>query len=129
MTKYAIVQNSTVLNKYMFFLLYCRVKKINNEKTWLISERGNDARDNSYWLFKYIRKNHPEIDIRYIIDKKSVDYKKIKELGECIEFGSKDHYIMLISSGVLISTHIMGYTPDMSLFCRLDRLGLAAGKR
>ena len=32
---------------------------------WLIAERGIDARDNAYYLFKYITANHPEINIAY----------------------------------------------------------------
>ena len=27
---------------------------------WLIAERGIDARDNAYYLFKYITANHPK---------------------------------------------------------------------
>ena len=34
---------------------------------WIIAERGNDAGDNGYHLFKYIRKHHPELNIKYII--------------------------------------------------------------
>ena len=48
----------------------------NNEKykdIWLISERGTEAKDNGYWMFKYIRENHPEINVYYLIDK---NYKK-----------------------------------------------------
>ena len=31
---------------------------------------------------KYIRKAHPEQDVVYAINKESVDYEKIKNLGE-----------------------------------------------
>ena len=36
---------------------------------WLFSERGFDARDNAYHLFKWINANHPEIDSYYVISK------------------------------------------------------------
>ena len=29
------------------------------EKSWVISERGRDARDNGYHFYKYLKKNHP----------------------------------------------------------------------
>ena len=38
---------------------------------WLICERGTEARDNGYWMFKYIREKHPEQKIYYIIDSKN----------------------------------------------------------
>jgi len=28
---------------------------------WLFCERGIDAKDNAYWMFKYVKENHPEI--------------------------------------------------------------------
>ena len=32
-----------------------KIYKIFNPDIWLISERENEARDNGYWLFKFIR--------------------------------------------------------------------------
>lgn len=40
----------------------------NYRDVWLISERGYDARDNGYHLFKYINLNHPEVNIYYVIE-------------------------------------------------------------
>ena len=37
---------------------------------WLIGERGSEAKDTGYHLYKYIRENHPEKRIFYIIEKK-----------------------------------------------------------
>ncbi len=109
--------------KYQFFVMYCKFFKIDNGHVWLISERGNDARDNSYHLYKYIKKNHPEICVKYIIDKKSADRKKI-DSEDIVNYCSNLHYILFITSGRLISTHIMGFSPDMSLFWRLNKIGL-----
>ena len=39
---------------------------------WLICEDYNEARDNGYWLFKYIREQQPQQDVVYAINKKSV---------------------------------------------------------
>jgi len=112
------------LIKYTYYYIYSVIFKINNSNTWLISERGNDARDNSYHLYMYIKKNHPEIDIRYVIKKESSDFLKINDTGSIIEYGSKEHYLLFLTAGKLISTHIMGYSPNMSLFWRLDKLKL-----
>lgn len=120
-----------VLIKYIYYMSYCKFRKIESNSLWLISERGNDARDNGYHLFKYIVKKHPEINVKYIIDSSSADFAKVNKLGNVIEFNSKEHYISLMTAERLISTHIMGYTPDMSLFTRLDKLNLLRfkGKR
>lgn len=106
--------------KYIYFLIYCKNKKINNKNIWLISERGIDARDNAYHFYSYIKKHYPNIKIKYVIEKNSVDAKKINN-EDIINYGSKEHYIYFLTAGKLISTHIMGYSPDMSLFWRLDK--------
>ena len=50
-----------------------------NKKYWIICERGYDARDNGYHFYKYMKENHPEQKVYYIIDKNSADYRKVKE--------------------------------------------------
>lgn len=87
---------------------------------WIISERGTDARDNGYHLFRYIRQNHPEINIRYIISRDSPDYEKAASLGETIPYRSFRHMLAFVLSSVKISTHIMGYAADMYFFKLLD---------
>ena len=56
------------------------------KNVWIIAERGTDARDNAYWLFKYIRENENNQKIYYVID-------------------SLKHGIVLFSARVIISTH------------------------
>lgn len=105
---------------YYYYSAFCRIKKIDNSNVWLLSERGTEARDNAYHFYKYLKKEHPEINVKYVISKKSVDAQKIEE-NDIVDYGSKEHYILFKTAGKLISTHIMGYSPDMSLFSRLDK--------
>lgn len=74
---------------------------------WLICERGTEAKDNGYWMFKYVRENHPKINVHYIIDKQyEKDYKKVRDLSNIIEYNSFEHKIAFILSKKVISTHI-----------------------
>ncbi len=75
---------------------------------WLISERPNDARDNGYWLFRYIRKQHPEKKhVYYPINKKCRDYEnKIKPLGNAVQIGSFRHHIYFWAAEKNISAHV-----------------------
>ena len=96
---------------------------------WLIAERGIDARDNAYYLFKYITSNHPEINIAYAITKDSADRERVEKLGRIINHNSFEHYISLVLSKVKISTHIMGYTPYIDFFVKADKKGIIKGKK
>ena len=118
------------LIKYVYYRCYCSIYKIRKSNIWLISERGYEARDNSYHFYRYLKENHPEINVRYVISKNSPDIDKIV-VSDIVYYGSKMHYILFLTSELLISTHIMGYSPDMSLFWRLDKYNLLKiyGKR
>lgn len=89
--------------------------KITKKTLWLICENKDTARDNSYHLFKYIRKNYPSENIYYAIDKTSNDYKKIKAYGNIISFGSLKHWIYYMAADKNISTQKSG-NPSPSLF-------------
>lgn len=45
---------------------------------WLVSERVEDARDNGFWMFKYLKENHPEINSKYVIRRNSADRKRLE---------------------------------------------------
>ena len=57
------------------YALYLKKKR---PDMWLICEDYNEARDNGYWLFKYIREQQPQQDVVYAINKKSVDYNRAR---------------------------------------------------
>lgn len=105
---------------FMFNILLNR-GKLNN--TWLISERGTDARDNGYWFYKYLKVKHPEVHVKYVISKNSVDYNKIDK-EDIVKYRSISHYRYLFKAAVLISAEIMGFTPNERLYYRLNKKGL-----
>ncbi len=78
------------------------------KKTWIISEAPGEARDNGYWLFKHIREKHPEQEVIYLINKKSVDYRKVAEIGQCVEYGSLKHWILYFITRFNISSQKSG---------------------
>jgi CDP-glycerol glycerophosphotransferase (TagB/SpsB family) len=116
-----IMRNIIIGIRELFFLiimfpaarLYGRKKNI-----WIISERGTDARDNGYHMFRYMRTEHPDIDVFFIIDKKSSDRKRIINYGNIIDYRSLKHYFYQYAANVRMSTHIYGFASH-STFYRL----------
>lgn len=95
------------------------ILKLCKRNIWLIAERENDAHDNSYWLFKYIRENHPEKDAYYCISFQCKDYKeRIAPLGNAIPYGSFRHHIYFWAAKKYISAHIGNGFPA-PFMCRL----------
>lgn len=83
---------------------------------WLISERPDEARDNGYWLYEWILKEHPEINVRYVLSNTSPDYEKISRKDLIIEPGTFKHHIHFILAAKAISTHMHGASPGRA-FC------------
>lgn len=81
-------------------------------KIWIITERSDQARDNGYCFFKYLKECHPEQPVYYVIDKKSKDYKKVAAFGSIIQFDSWKHYFYYCMSLVHISAHVGGCNPS-----------------
>jgi len=118
-----------VVLKFFFckFLLIFYRKKFD---FWLISERGYDARDNGYVFFMFLKKEHPEIKVKYVITKDSFDRKRL-ENDDVINYGTFRHYFAYIKCPILISTHVQGFSPFMDLFSQLDKRNIVKinGKR
>lgn len=87
--------------------LFCSRKKI-----WIITERGYDARDNGYHLFKFLKNNHPEINCYYTINKKSSDYKNIQNFKNVISHGSLKHIFLFSCAKAKISSTVNGFAPN-----------------
>lgn len=90
------------------------VYKNKYKKTWLICEEPKEARDNGYWFFRKMCENHPEQHCIYAIDKSSVDYAKVRRLGEVIQYGSLRHWIIYFTCQHNISSQ-KGGKPNAAL--------------
>lgn len=98
-----------------FFILPFARLFLWSKKIWIVSEFGYEARDNGYSFFKYMRKEHPEVNCYYAIDFNSSDYPKIKELGNAIKFGSFKHFAYWCAARYIISSKTQGFCPNYYL--------------
>ena len=103
----------------VFLLMPGSVLLCKRKRYMIISERGDEARDNGYHFFVYIRNHYPSIPAYYIIDKKSPDYDKVKQLGNIVSYKSLKHYYLFFGSYYRISTHTMGFSTDRGIYTRI----------
>ena len=96
-------------------LIFKLINKIKNKNIWLICESGTTARDNGYYFYKYLKENHKELSTYYVIDKKSNDYKLVKELGNIIQYKSFKHWLYYLSATYNISSQKNG-NPNQVFF-------------
>ncbi len=92
--KFKFVKIKDIMSGFVMLLAFipAMIAKIFIRDFWLICEDKNEARDNGYWLFKHIREKYPKQKVAYAINKKSVDYNKVKDLGKVIQYGGFSHW-------------------------------------
>ncbi len=88
--------------------------------TWLFMDRDNQADDNAEHLYRYIKENHPDQSICFVLRKKTTDWLRLEnEKFNLIDFGSDEHQRALRSCEKIISSHaaqfVMDYFKDGSL--------------
>lgn len=84
------------------------------KELWFFRERGVDACDSAYWMFCYVKEQHPEIDAYYAITKDSPDRKRLEQWGDfIIDQNSFRHYVYMWRATHMLSTHICGGYPNV----------------
>lgn len=108
-----------IIHLCLFFLQYTTyylltplaVVLYSKKYPWIISERGNDARDNGYTMFLYLRHEQPYINAYYLINKKSADYRKVKRIGKVVKYKSFKHWLLYRVAECRMSTHLAAFAP------------------
>ena len=73
---------------------------------WLCSDRSERADDNGEAFFEYLRKNHPEIKVFFVINGKSVDYKRLRAVGPVLKAESIRYKLLYLFARYMISSHV-----------------------
>jgi len=89
--------------------IYEDYQKIKNKKKkkslWLVGEQPFKAQDTGYNFFKYMRENFPKKEVYYVIDFDSLEYQNVKDLGNLVNYRSKEHFEILAKTTHLIASH------------------------
>lgn len=110
-----------LFTKYIPMYLWVSITRP-NKQCWLITERPTDARDNGYVLFKWLRQNHPEINVVYAIHKNAADYANVRNLGKVIEYGSYQHWYYYFAASVCCDTSWGICCPDSMTYLMMRNI-------
>ena len=100
----------------------------NRKKIWLIGERPGEAKDNGFHFYKYVREEHPNDDIYYIIEKDSKHLSRVDTYGKVIFYNSFKHYYYFFKSELIILPFERSTFPRLNLIWYYYRLGLLRKK-
>ncbi len=71
---------------------------------WLLCEYGNEAQDNAFALFRYLREHRPDVDAVYAIAKRSPMYETVAAIGPVVPFGTLRHWMYYLAAEVNVSS-------------------------
>lgn len=92
-------------------LYYHIVKPFKRRRLWIISDRIMRADDNGEALFRYIMKHKPtNTRAVFAVSRRSADYARMAELGECVDAMSLRHKLLHLLCDVNISSAADGVT-------------------
>lgn len=126
-----IIKHMKDLIKILIAFITSSFMRLNkkNRDIWLISERKDEAEDNGYHLYKYIRENHPGQKVFYAINKKSQSYLKIEKYNTVIQFNSLKHYIYYFLCNKHISAFQFFGVPETPFLWKLEERGVIKKKK
>ncbi len=111
--------------------LISSVLKLNRKYTdiWLVSERRNEAEDNGYHIFRYIRENYPEQKVYYVIEKRSNSYNRLKKYGNVIQHNSFHHFLYYFLADKHLSAFQFFGVPETPILWFLEKRGFIRKKK
>lgn len=80
------------------------LKPFKRRKLWLISDQIEKAGDNGEAFFRYMCKEHPEINTIFVIKKDSPDYRRMRKIGPVVNRGGYWQKLLLLMSDCVISS-------------------------
>lgn len=128
--KLKMIKWSDLLHVFKFLLAIplAAIYRVRHKDLWLICDYELEARDNPYWLFKYIREHHPEQEIVYAISYTSPDYQRVACLGPTVPYGSLRHWVYYLAASKNISSQ-KGGKPNAAVCYVLEVSGLLKNTR
>lgn len=93
---------------FLLALLPAFFYRLHRPHLWLVCESADEARDNGYWFFKYLRKQRPDVDAVYAVNPAAPEAARVRALGPTVPFGGFRHWVYYLAAEVNISSQKYG---------------------
>ena len=78
---------------------------LSQKPIWITYDKLYKGGDNGEYLFHYIRKNCPDVDIYYLLTETSADYQRLKEDDHVLIHGTKEAKLKVLQAQLILATH------------------------
>ncbi len=96
----------TIRNFCLRFIYWIMQPVMKNKRIWIYYDKIYKGGDNAEYLYQYARKKQDNIKHYYIINKKSNDYKRLKdEKANILVFGTTKQRLYCLFAEAILATH------------------------
>ena len=96
---------------FAWIVLHTLKRNLLNDDIWLIREKRDEARDNGYHFYKYLKESKKPVNSFYVITPNAADRKKIEKYGTLIDADSFRHCIYFLAARFSINSQPYGAYP------------------
>ena len=112
---YEIANELSLIKRKNFKLVLARfsnkvIRLFKRKQIWIISDRLDVAGDNGEHFFKYMIKNHKEVNSYFVLSPNSKDYEKMKKIGKVLDPNSNKYKLLFHASDYVVSSQANGFT-------------------
>ncbi|WP_181419668.1 bifunctional glycosyltransferase/CDP-glycerol:glycerophosphate glycerophosphotransferase [Arthrobacter psychrolactophilus] len=100
---------------------------VNYKHAWIFIDRPDRGDDNAEHLYRYVRKNHPNVNIWFLIEESAPDWNRLSADGfNLLPYGSEKTITAVLNAKFILSSHM-----DAGIFDLIDRkrFGATSAKR
>lgn len=84
-----------------------------HRQIWLFFDRIDKADDNGEALFRYvISRNNPDIDAYYVIDRRAMDYERMRSVGRVVAANSVSHQLLHLLADYIFTSQANGFVEN-----------------
>ena len=81
------------------------IEEYKNRRIWITYDKLYKGGDNGEYMFNYISSVDAPVEIYYVINTTSPDYKRLKENKNVLLYGSRKHKLLSLFAEAILSTH------------------------
>lgn len=118
LTVYDIIHSLKLIVALLIYpFTYSRYKGV-----WLMCERENNAQDNGWIFFNWLRKEHPEKKVYFVLGATAIGELGLSSDAHVIEWGSVKHYVIYLSASLMLKAMFTTPRPSGRVCYYYERL-------
>ena len=115
--KYKKRSSVSIKRVFLLRMVYFLTKPyFSKREIWVTYDQLFKGGDNGEYFFRYVRKNHKDIDMYYIVNEDTKEYRDLKKrYGKVLKYGKMWKKLIALHAKILFATRV-----NVKLYCGIE---------